>query len=145
MNGLVAWAGTKAFTVTATTAITPLIKSTIGLLTSFMTTHEDHISLQEIIRKYDITCTLQTIEATCSCIESPKKPVKTALTNVGTCIHDIHELLTKIADVIATHQAGYISRWRTLNVDEELRQLEGHMEILNHRYKLLCLTKNVII
>ena len=59
-------------------------------------------------------------------------------------MQQIHQLLTRIADITASHNAGYISRWRTLNLEHEISQLEELMQILSHRFKLMCDIRSVV-
>jgi len=73
-----------------------------------------------------------------------KEPLKTAAEHVVQQIHQIHQLLTKIADITAAHNAGYVSRWRQLCLDEEIVQLENFMDILGKRFQLLCDIRSVV-
>ena len=59
-------------------------------------------------------------------------------------IASINSLLTKIADITASHEAGYISRWRTLIIDEEIEHLKRLMGTLDHRFKLMCNIRQVV-
>ena len=79
-----------------------------------------------------------TIEATCIALHCEKEPLKTAAANVVAAVTQMHQLLTRIADVTASHNAGYISRWRQLNLAPEIAQLESLMSVLLHRFKLMC-------
>ena len=140
--GLVYIAGTAGQLV-VNQAISPIVASTISLLTSLRSANKV-VTLQQIIDKHDITCTLQTIEATCVALECDKEPLKTASNNVVIAVQQIHQLLTRIADITASHNAGYISRWRTLNLEYEISQLEALMQILSHRFKLMCDIRSVV-
>jgi hypothetical protein len=53
-------------------------------------------------------------------------------------IQQINGILTKIADVTAGHQSGYISRWRTLNLSDEITEIREAMDVLSKRFNLLC-------
>jgi hypothetical protein len=141
--GLVYIAGTAGQLV-VNQAISPIVASTISLLTSLRSSNKI-VTLQQIIDKHDITCTLQTIEATCVALECNKEPLKTASKNVVIAVQQIHQLLTRIADITASHNAGYISRWRLLNLEYEIQQLEAFMEVLSHRFKLMCNIRSVVI
>ena len=141
--GLAYVAGTAGKMV-VTSAVSPVIGSTISLITSFRTSTHGTITLQQIIQKRDITCTLQTIEATMIALKCEKEPLKTASDHVVSCIHKIHQLLTKIADITASHNAGYISRWRQLVLDRKIEQLENLMDILSKRFKLMCDIRSVV-
>jgi capsular polysaccharide biosynthesis protein len=127
-----------------TSAISPVVQSTVTLITSMRTSTGGTATLQEVIQKRDITCTLQTIEATMIALKCDKEPLKTAAEHVFQQIQQIHQLLTKIADITAAHQAGYISRWRQLCLDAEIDQLENYMEVLAKRFKLLCDINTVV-
>ena len=140
--GLVYIAGTAGKLVVST-AITPIVQSTVSLISSLHGAGST-TTIQECIQKNDITCTLQTIEATCLALHCDKEPLKTAAANVVSCIEKIHQLLTRIADTTASHNAGYISRWRQLNLDIEIEKLEAHMEILHNRFKLMCALRSVV-
>ncbi len=142
--GLVYIAGTAGQLV-VNQAISPIVASTISLLTSLRSSSNKIVTLQQIIDKHDITCTLQTIEATCVALECNKEPLKTASKNVVIAVQQIHQLLTRIADITASHNAGYISRWRLLNLEYEIQQLEAFMEVLSHRFKLMCNIRSVVI
>lgn len=140
--GLVYIAGTTGKMI-VTTAITPIVQSTVSLVSSLHTSGTG-TTIQECLTKNDITCTLQTIEATCLALKCDQEPLKTAAANVVSCIEKIHQLLTRVADITAAHNAGYISRWRQLNLDKEIEHLEGHMQILHNRFKLLCALRSVV-
>jgi len=129
--------------ILVSSTITPVVASTITLLTSLRSSPAI-VTLQEVIAQHDITCTLQTIEATCIALQCDKEPLKTANANVVAAVTQIHQLLTRIADVTASHNAGYISRWRQLNLEPEISQLEALMSILLHRFKLMCDIRTVV-
>jgi hypothetical protein len=141
--GLVYIAG-AAGKMVVTSAISPAVQSTVALITSLRTSTHGTVTLQQVIQKRDITCTLQTIEATMIALKCDKEPLKTAAEHVVQQIQGIHQLLTKIADVTAAHNAGYISRWRQLSLDKEIEQLENCMDILAKRFKLLCDIRSVV-
>ena len=123
-------------------AITPLVKSTITLITSLRTSSATP-TLQDIIVKHDIPATLQTIERTCIALKCDQEPLKTAASHVVEAVQQIHKLLTRIADITASHEAGYVSRWRVLVLDNEIEQLESLMRILHQRFKLMCDIRSV--
>tara|TARA_B110001450_G_scaffold256863_1_gene289154 strand:- start:1018 stop:1455 length:438 start_codon:yes stop_codon:yes gene_type:complete len=141
--GLVYIAG-AAGKMVVTSTISPVVQSTVTLITSLRTSTGGTDTLQEVIQKRDITCTLQTIEATMIALKCDKEPLKTAAEHVLQQIQQIHQLLTKIADITAAHQAGYISRWRQLYLDAEIEQLKNYMDILAKRFKLLCDIRGVV-
>ncbi len=140
--GLVYIAGTAGKMVVSS-AISPVVASTVSLITSLRTSGTV-VTLQQILDKHDIACTLQTIEATCVALHCDREPLKTASHNVVDAVKQIHQLLTRIADISASHYAGYISRWRQLNLEKEVMQLESLMEILLHRFKLMCDIRAVV-
>ncbi len=140
--GLVFIAGTAGKMV-VNSAITPVVSSTISLVSSLRSSGNTE-TLQHVLDKHDITCTLQTIEATCNAICSDKEPLKTAAQNVVAAVHQIHQLLTRCADITASHEAGYVSRWRSLNLEHEIQQLEAYMSVLLHRFKLMCDIRTVV-
>ena len=140
--GLVYIAGTAGKLV-VTSAISPVVASTISLVTSLRSSR-NVITLQNILDKHDIACTLQTIEATCVALKCDKEPLKTASANVVDAVKQIHQLLTRIADISASHYAGYLSRWRQLNLESEMAQIESLMEVLLHRFKLMCDIRAVV-
>jgi hypothetical protein len=141
--GLVMLAGTAGKMV-VTSGITPVVKNTISIIGSLRSGTSHAITLQEVIDKHDIPCTLQTIEATCIAMKCDREPLKTASEHVVNAVANIHQLLTRIADVTAGHEAGYISRWRVLALDDEIKQLEQLMAVLQHRFKLLCDIRAVV-
>ncbi len=141
--GLV-YIATTTSKMVVSSAITPIVNSTLSLLSTLRTSGLDTVTLQDIIHKHDIECTLQTIEATCLSLCCDKEPLKTASINVTDAVHQIHTILTRIADITATHQAGYISRWRHLNIEPEISQLDKLMTILNKRFRLLCDIRSVV-
>ena len=116
--GLVYIAGTAGKMVVSS-AISPVVASTVSLITSLRTSGTV-VTLQQILDKHDIACTLQTIEATCVALQCDREPLKTASDNVVDAVKQIHQLLTRIADISASHYAGYISRWRQLNLEKEI-------------------------
>lgn len=139
--GLILLAGTAGKMVVSS-AITPLVNSTISLITSLRTS-DTTPTLQDIIVKHDIPATLQTIERTCIALRCDKEPLKTAASHVVEAVQHIHKLLTRIADITASHEAGYVSRWRVLVIDNEIEQLETLMRILHQRFKLMCDIRSV--
>jgi len=141
--GLVYIAGTAGKMV-VTQAITPAVQSTITLISSIRSQASGTVTLQQVITKHDITCILQTVEATMISLKCEKEPLKTAASHVVSGVENIHHLLTRIADITASHNAGYISRWRQLNLDIEIIQLESLMSILLNRFKLMCDIRKVV-
>lgn len=139
--GLLLLAGT-AGKIVVSSAITPVVNSTITLISSLRTVSTTP-TLQEVIVRHDIPATLQTIERTCIALKCDKEPLKTAASHVVEAIQQIHKILTRIADVTASHIAGYISRWRTLVLGEEIAQLECLMRVLHQRFKLMCDIRSV--
>jgi hypothetical protein len=139
--GLILLAGTAGKMVVSS-AITPLVNSTITLITSLRTSRTTP-TLQDIIVKHDIPATLQTIERTCIALKCDQEPLKTAASHVVEAVQQIHKLLTRIADITASHEAGYVSRWRVLVLDNEIEQLESLMRILHQRFKLMCDIRSV--
>ena len=139
--GLIFIAGT-AGRVVVHSAITPIVTSTLSLITSLRTS-SNTVTLQDVIDKHDIPATLQTIESTCVALKCDKEPLKTAASHVVDTISNIHKLMTRIADITASHNAGYISRWRTLVLDHEISRLESLMTILHQRFKLMCDIRSV--
>ena len=135
--GLVYITGTAGKMVVSS-AITPVVQSTVTLITSIRSQTNGTVTLQEVITKHDITCTLQTIEATMLALRCDTEPLKTAASHVVSGVEQIHRLLTRIADITASHNAGYISRWRQLNLDIEIVQLESLMSIIQNRFRLMC-------
>lgn len=134
--GLIFLAGTTGQVIVHST-ITPIVKSTLSLITSLRTV-DGTPTLQEVIINLDIPATLQTIESTCMALKCDEEPLKTAAGHVVKAVQHIHQLLTRIADITAVHQAGYISRWRTLIIANEISQLRSLMNILSQRFKLMC-------
>tara|TARA_B110000091_G_scaffold46583_1_gene51066 strand:+ start:3793 stop:4380 length:588 start_codon:yes stop_codon:yes gene_type:complete len=141
--GLVYIAGT-ASKMMVSSALTPVVNSTISLLSALQTSGTHVVTLQDIIKQHDIECTLQTIEATVAVLNCKTEPSATACANVVSGVKQIHQLLTRITDITASHQAGYISRWRTLNLDAEIGQLENYMTVLNKRFQMLCDIQSVM-
>lgn len=144
MQTAVFWATKTAGKMVITTAISPMVQSTLSIITSLRTNSVNTQTLQNTIDQYDIPCTLQTIEATCLALKCNKEPLKTAAQHVCETIASINSLLTKIADITASHEAGYISRWRTLIIDEEIEHLKRLMGTLDHRFKLMCNIRQVV-
>lgn len=142
--GLV-YIASSASKMVVTTALTPIVNSTISLISSLQTAGAQTVTLQDVIQKHDIECTLQTIEATCRTLRCDKEPLKTACMNVVAGVEQIHTLLTRIADITASHNAGYVSRWRQLNIDVEIGQLENYITVLNKRFNLLCDIRSVVV
>jgi len=134
--GLIFLAGTTGQVLVHST-ITPIVKSTLSLLTSLRTV-DGTPTLQDVIVTLDIPATLQTIESTCMALKCDEEPLKTAAGHVVNAVQHIHQLLTRIADITASHRAGYVSRWRTLVIDDEISQLRSLMNILSQRFKLMC-------
>jgi hypothetical protein len=71
-------------------------------------------------------------------MDCTNEPLKTASENVVDGIQQINAILTKIADITACHQSGYISRWRTLNLSDEITEIREAMNVLNKRFTMLC-------
>lgn len=144
MQAGIVWAAGTAGRVVVASAITPLVQSTISVIGSLRSNTVNSVTLQDVITQHDIPCTLQTVEATCLVLQCDKEPLKTACQHVVEAVQKIHALLTRIADMTAAHEAGYISRWRTLVIDSEIEQLTTLMGVLTHRFKLLCEIRSVV-
>jgi hypothetical protein len=144
MQTAVFWATKTAGKMVITSAISPMVQSTLSIITSLRTNSVHTQTLQDTIDKYDIPCTLQTIEATCLALKCHKEPLKTAAQHVCETIARINALLTTIADLTASHEAGYVSRWRTLIIDDEIEYLKRLMATLDHRFKLMCNIRQVV-
>lgn len=142
--GLV-YIASSASQLVVTSTLTPIVNSTIALISSLRRVGDQTVTLQDIIQKHDIECTLQTIEATCNTMHCDKEPLQTACLHVVAGVGQIHTLLTRIADLTASHNAGYVSRWRQLNIDAEILQLENHMFVLSKRFNLLCDIHSVVV
>ena len=144
MQTAVFWATKTAGKMVITSAISPMVQSTLSIIKSLRTNSVHTQTLQDTIDTYDIPCTLQTIEATCLVLKCHKEPLKTAAQHVCETIAKINRLLTTIADLTASHEAGYISRWRTLIIDDEIEYLKRLMATLDHRFKLMCNIRQVV-
>ena len=144
MQSAVLWATTAAGKLVIHSAISPMVHSTLSVITSLRTNSANTQLLQQTIDEYDIPCTLQTIEATCLALKCHQEPLKTAAQHVCETIGNINSLLIKIADITASHEAGYISRWRTLVIETEIDQLKRLMSTLGHRFKLMCSIRQVV-
>ena len=75
--------------ILVTSTITPVVASTITLISSLRSSPAI-VTLQQVIDKHDITCTLPTIEATCIALQCDKEPLKTAAANVAGVVTQIH-------------------------------------------------------
>lgn len=140
--GLLYIASTAGNLLVAST-LKPIVSSTISLITSLRSsTSVSHESLDVVIVEIDVAATIKTIEATIITMNCDKEPLKTASTAVVNAIQHINDILTKIADMAASHKSGYLSRWRTLTLDTEIAELRSGMIILNKRFALLCSIKN---
>jgi hypothetical protein len=116
----------------------PVVNSTISMVSSLTSSSGNHKTLERVLQEIDLVATIRLIEATILAMDCSNEPVKTASKNVVDGIQQINGILTKIADITAGHQSGYISRWRTLDLSNEISQIFESMAVLNKRFNLLC-------
>tara|TARA_B110001450_G_scaffold166805_1_gene155466 strand:- start:450 stop:890 length:441 start_codon:yes stop_codon:yes gene_type:complete len=116
----------------------PVVNSTISMVTSLTSSSGNHKTLEKVLQEIDLVATIRLIEATIIAMDCSNEPIKTASKNVVDGIQQINGILTKIADITAGHQSGYISRWRTLDLSNEITQIFESMAVLNKRFNLLC-------
>jgi hypothetical protein len=116
----------------------PIVNSTISMVSSLTTSSDSHKSLERVLHEIDLVSSIKTIEATVLAMDCTNEPLKTASENVVDGIQQINAILTKIADITACHQSGYISRWRTLNLSDEITEIREAMNVLNKRFTMLC-------
>jgi|TARA_B110001452_G_scaffold170914_1_gene143073 hypothetical protein len=116
----------------------PIVNSTISMVSSLTSSSDSHKSLEKVLHEIDLVATIKLIEATVLAMDCSNEPIKTASTHVIDGIKQINGILTKIADITAGHQCGYISRWRTLDLSDEITEIYESMEVLNKRFNLLC-------
>tara|TARA_B100000795_G_C22748024_1_gene418126 strand:- start:307 stop:750 length:444 start_codon:yes stop_codon:yes gene_type:complete len=128
----------SASNIIMATTLKPIVNSTLALIVSLTTSSVSHESLESVIIELDLAATIKTIEATIVAMNCNKEPLKTASGNVIDAIKVINDILTKIADITASHSAGYVSRWRMLDLSLSISQLRSSNHILNKRFTLLC-------
>ena len=120
----------------------PIVNSTISMVSS-LTSSSSHKSLEKVLHEIDLVATIRLIEATILAMDCTNEPLQTASENVVDGIQQINGILTKIADITAGHHSGYISRWRTLDLSNEITQIYEAMDVLNKRFTLLCNIKSM--
>jgi hypothetical protein len=116
----------------------PVVNSTISMVSSLTSSSGNHKTLEKVLQEIDLVATIRLIEATILAMDCSNEPIKTASKNVVDGIQQINGILTKIADITAGHQSGYISRWRTLDLSNEITHIFESMAVLNKRFNLLC-------
>jgi len=129
---------TSAGSLVVSSTLQPIVNSTISIVTSLSSSSDSHKSLEKTIASIDLVASIKTIEAMILCMDCTHEPLKTASDSVIEGIQQINAILTKIADITACHQRGYISRWRTLDLSNEITQIQDAMNVLNKRFTMLC-------
>ena len=127
-----------AGSLVVSSTLKPIVNSTISMVSSLTSSSDSHKSLEKVLHEIDFVATIRLIEATILAMDCSNEPIKTASENVVDGIQQINGILTKIADVTAGHQSGYISRWRTLNLSDEITEIREAMDVLSKRFTLLC-------
>ena len=116
----------------------PVVNSTISMVSSLTSSSGNHKTLEKVLQEIDLVATIRLIEATILAMDCSNEPIKTASNHVVDGINKINGILTKIADVKAAHASGYISRWRTLDLSDEITEIREAMDVLSKRFNLLC-------
>tara|TARA_B110000091_G_C13779743_1_gene460570 strand:+ start:214 stop:654 length:441 start_codon:yes stop_codon:yes gene_type:complete len=129
---------TSAGSIMVSSTLKPIVNSTISLLSSLRTSTSIQDSLEKVIQEIDLVASIKTIEATIIAMDCSNEPLKTASENVIAAVQQINNILTQIADITACHQSGYISRWRTLDLGNEITEIRVTMNIVDKRFVLLC-------
>ena len=123
--------------VAATVATTvPIINNIIYLVSTVkkLTTSQE---IKDVIEDLDIEATVSTIELVCKthrdggadfilAREYVEKSLKTVRFDLET-IHIINKL----------HKEGWVSRWRSLNINKEKKKLARSVKILRNRFNLM--------
>ena len=128
----------SAGSLMVSSTLKPIVNSTISMVSSLTSSSDSHKSLEKVLHEIDFVASIKTIEATVLAMDCSNEPIKTASNHVVDGINKINGILTKIADVKAAHASGYISRWRTLDLSDEITEIYESMEVLNKRFNLLC-------
>ena len=90
---------------------------------------------------------IKTMELTCKDLEKLDKKnnqsVNYCLENLHDMIIRIREDLKQISIIIKNHKEKYFNSWRSVDVKEQLNNLQLHSELLDARYDLLVKTLNI--
>lgn len=127
-----------AGSLVVSSTLNPIVNSTISMVSSLTSSSDSHKSLERVLHEIDLIATIKLIEATVLAMDCTQEPIKTASNHVVDGINKINGILTKIADVKAAHASGYISRWRTLDLSDEITEIREAMDVLSKRFTLLC-------
>lgn len=139
--------GNKLTTITCNIG-TNIIMSTIRATTSSISGIINHIAfehdnnieqIQTFLKDSDMHFTVTTIQAFIheQNITDSHKSITNALSGVSEILTLIHDSLQSIKNEYDNHKQKYFSSYRTFTWSHSIKVLEGHNNILKHRYNLL--------
>lgn len=135
------WEASKVLTVATFPFMVGTVPSFINSISGLINTlqNSEHVApqFQQTLHRMDIPHRIKTIQAVLTEINNKDNAVGLAANAIAETIHEIHKLLRNIADKKATHENGYITRWRTLNLNKEQTQLQNLNTMLTSRFLLL--------
>jgi hypothetical protein len=128
--------------------LTNTIQNSFGLIKNFVSFHHEQIN--EVLSEHDLISKLEIIQALMRDIEnenetkentSEHKPpmrqsVQKALSNLHLVVEEIVRLLENIDNKIKYHSTKYLSGWRRLNYEDEVKRLKKSIKLMDMRYEM---------
>ena len=120
-----------------------LVKSSVSTITTIFSEIRLYGTagkeIERCLKQHDIVCTLKTIEGMCIMFQDIKvDSIYRTVEHVVSCVRDLHIVLEAIRKKIIDHNNGYLSRWKHLNLENDISEIGVHMRILMQRFDIMC-------
>lgn len=107
--------------------------------------HSTVKTFKDDLEQLDIELKLKLVEHWLKDIEIDKIETNSSMEiiykGISESCHKLSETVKQINDKISYHHSKYFYYWRTLYIDEEIKDLKKQTKILNERLKLINLVK----
>ena len=105
-------------------------------------------SVDKVLCELDIGNKIKTMELLTKEFSSAEKfdnedAINYCLENLHDMILRIREDLKQISSIIKEHKLKYFSKWRTIDIKNQIYSLKVHSSLLDKRYDLLVKTLNI--
>ena len=124
---VVAWACVKSLT---------LLRSIIYYNTSYTFNNSTECqTLQTLLTKTDIQCKIaKTHQLLCHLHDNQNSCINMAAKDVALIVDKINTVLEVIIKKQEYHDTLYFAKWRTLDIVDDIKQLEDHIDIFKMRF-----------